>query len=93
MVLMSLVTDVPGPLTTGVLEYLEDAEETHAARRRESAPARSASRPAPRPVTAAVVSRPAPVFQAQPAKRPVAPDAARKIPPASGEPDGASDDH
>ena len=93
MMLMCFVTDVPGPVATGVFESLENAEEIHGARRRKTAPLPSATQPAPRPATAAVVTQPAPTLRPRSAARPVAHDSARKIPAAAREPAAASDDH
>jgi hypothetical protein len=92
MMLMCVVTDAPGSVTTGVFEALEDAEEIHGARRRKTAPAPSSTQPTPRPAMT-VVTQPAPVLRPRSAPRPMAHDSARKIPAAAREPAAASDDH
>lgn len=92
MLLMCLVTDAPAPVTTGVFEYLEDAEEIHAARRRIIS-ARPETQWAPRPAASVAATRPAPVLQLQRIARSVAHEPARKIPAAAREPAAASDDH
>ena len=93
MMLMCLVTDVPGPVTHGVFEHLEDAEEIHAGRRRKTAPLASDTPPALHLVTTVELTNPMPTLRPQSAARPVAHHSARKIPAAAREPAAASDDH
>ena len=93
MLLMCLVTDAPSPVTSGLFEFLEDAEEIHAARRRKAVPLPPATRPAPPAAAAAVIRPPAPILRPPSFALPVAHDVARKIPAAAREPAAASDDH
>ena len=93
MMLMCLVTDAPAPVTTGVFEYLEDAEEIQAGRRRMATPRPAAARSVPRPATTAAATRVTPALRAQPAARSGAQEPVRKIPAAAREPAAASDDH
>lgn len=91
MVLMCLVTDAPGPVTTGVFEHLEDGEEIQASRRR--AARRVAHAPSTPPGSGVVVARvlPAPSREVV-ARRPVH-EHARKIPTPAREPSTAAEDH
>jgi hypothetical protein len=95
MMLMCLVTEAPGPVTTGVFEALEEAEETHAARRRKAASRPATADRAPRPpaLAAVAVVQSTPTVRPQSIARPVTHDFARKIPAAAREPSAVSEDH
>ena len=91
--LLCLVTDAPGPVTTGVFEALEEAEETHAARRRKAASRPAAADRTPRPAALAAVAPFTPTVRPQSIARPVTHDFARKIPAAAREPAAVAEDH
>jgi hypothetical protein len=93
MVLMCLVTDAPGPVTTGVFEHLEEGEEIQASRRRAAA-RRVAHAPSTPPRSGAIVVArvlPAPSRELA-ARRPVH-EHAPKIPAPAPEPSTAAEDH
>jgi hypothetical protein len=90
MMLMCLVTDAPGPITSLVFEHLEDGEEVRLSRRLGAGQHRRLARtPSAGRETAVQVQAP-PARRPRPAARTAVPAHARKLPSLTAEPSASS---